>query len=72
MTPFGRGGWRKASFAEAEFGSFPVSSARVSSNKEGQREPAHLVVFVLVIPILPTVEGSKVYAVSERLIADNG
>ena len=69
MAPFG---WRNVSSAEAEFGSFPVSSARVSSNKDRQRRPAHLMVVVLVILMLPTVVGSKVYTVSDRLLAEHG
>ena len=68
MAPFGRAGWRNASSAEAAFGSFPVYSAGVSTNKNLEWRPAHPVVLVLLIPILSTVARSKVYTISRTLL----
>lgn len=68
MAPLGRAGWKNASSSVgAEFCSLFTVSARVSANKNLERRPAHSVVFVLPISMIPT---SKAYPVSNRLIVE--
>ena len=64
MAPLGRTG-RKAPSAGSTVGSFPRSSASVSAYKCLKHKRAHLVVFVLLLPLSWTVVGSMVYPVSK-------
>lgn len=69
IAPLGRSGCRNVS-AGAPVGSSLVSSASVSAKKDSKHEQAHWVVFALLVLLIPTAVGSKVYPVSNRLIVE--
>ena len=73
MAPLGCDGWRKVSyFAGVAVGSFFVSSARVSANKNLKRRSAHSAGYTLPTLTNTAVAGSEVYQVRNRSIVVYG
>ncbi len=73
MAPLGPAGWREcSSSARAVTDSLLLLSARVSADKTFKRRSAHSLALALLVLMVPTVVGSRVYPVSNRLIIEYG